>query len=72
MSQGRTMLGGRNYKVIREVLDDKWTNGVVAYVDGEDLCVHPKVFDAFEDAMSRKSDYTSSKKHPVSGWHQLG
>ena len=47
---GRTMLGGRRYKIIRELLDGEWTNGVAAYEDRDDLVVTPKVFDALEDA----------------------
>ena len=44
------MLGGRRYKIIRELLDGEWTNGVAAYEDRDDLVVTPKVFDALEDA----------------------
>jgi hypothetical protein len=50
MKDGRTMLGGRRYKIIRELLDAEWVNGTAAYEDGEDLVVTSKVFDALEDA----------------------
>jgi len=53
MSEGRTMLGGRRYKIIREMVNEEWVNDVAAYEDGEDLCVTPKVFDALEDAEKR-------------------
>ena len=54
-SDGRTMLGGRRYKIIRELVDAEWTNGVAAFEDGQDLCVTPKVFDEFEDVRGRRA-----------------
>lgn len=47
---GRTMPGGRHFKVIREEL---YLVGPHAYKEGEDLMVTSKMFDALEDAEKR-------------------
>jgi len=47
----RTMLGGRRFKIIREVKAGDST--VIARRYGEDLQVTGEVFDAFEDAVKQ-------------------
>jgi len=53
MTAGRTMLGGRYYKIIREGVDPTRADDAVAYKDGEDLCVTSKVYDAILDLIEQ-------------------
>jgi len=48
MNEGRTMLGGQHYKIIREDKDIHWKEKVVAIEKGEDLIVSSKLFDTLE------------------------